>query len=83
MLKRIADDRKSLQEKMQTTSETSPPGAQGQKLGGKIQTNVDNNCILMVRQQRVKVSVCARNRFMLNLAFVFNADSAAVWRVHA
>lgn len=51
MLKRIAEDRKTLQEKSQTSGvkETSPPSGQGQKLGGKIQTNVDNNCILMVR----------------------------------
>lgn len=49
MLKRIAEDRKSLQEKIQTgaATETSPTG-DGQKLGGKIQTNVDNNCVLMV-----------------------------------
>lgn len=51
VLKRIAEDRKLLQEKGQTSAvtETSPPSGQGQKLGGKIQTNVDNNCILMVR----------------------------------
>uniref|UniRef100_A0A673CF51 Uncharacterized LOC115410964 n=1 Tax=Sphaeramia orbicularis TaxID=375764 RepID=A0A673CF51_9TELE len=50
VLKRIAEDRKSLQEKIQTGAaiETSPTG-DGQKLGGKIQTNVDNNCILMIR----------------------------------
>ncbi|GLD69141.1 uncharacterized protein AKAME5_002045400 [Lates japonicus] len=50
VLKRIAEDRRSLQEKSQTSTatETSPPGG-GQKLGGKIQTNVDNNCILMIR----------------------------------
>lgn len=51
VLKRIAEDRKSLQEKSHTSSgtETSPPSDGGQKLGGKIQTNSDNNCILMVR----------------------------------
>lgn len=51
VLKRIAEDRRSLQEKNQTSAgtETSPPSEQGQKLGGKVQTNVDNNCILMVR----------------------------------
>uniref|UniRef100_A0A667ZRN9 Si:ch73-173p19.1 n=1 Tax=Myripristis murdjan TaxID=586833 RepID=A0A667ZRN9_9TELE len=51
VLKRIAEDRKSLQEKTQTSaiSDTSPSSEQGQKLGGKIQTNVDNNCILMIR----------------------------------
>lgn len=50
VLKRIAEDRKSLQAKIQTgaATETSPTG-DGQKLGGKIQTNVDNNCILMIR----------------------------------
>ncbi|XP_039983584.1 uncharacterized protein si:ch73-173p19.1 [Xiphias gladius] len=51
VLKRIAEDRRSLQEKIQTSAatETSPPSGQGQKLGGKIQTNVDNNCVLMIR----------------------------------
>uniref|UniRef100_A0A672I0T2 Uncharacterized LOC115394255 n=1 Tax=Salarias fasciatus TaxID=181472 RepID=A0A672I0T2_SALFA len=51
VLKRIAEDRRSLQEKSQTSAapESSPPSGQGQKLGGKVQTNVDNNCILMIR----------------------------------
>ncbi|XP_019962910.1 uncharacterized protein [Paralichthys olivaceus] len=50
VLKRIAEDRKSLQRKIQTVvTETSPPSGQGQKLGGNSQTNVDNNCILMIR----------------------------------
>ncbi|KAM9712730.1 uncharacterized protein ACNS7B_023178 [Menidia menidia] len=51
VLKRIAEDRRTLQEKVQTSpvTETSPPSDQAQKLGGKIQTNVDNNCILMIR----------------------------------
>lgn len=50
VLKRIAEDRKTLQEKSHSSSPTdaSPPAFDGQKLGGKIQTNVDNNCILMV-----------------------------------
>lgn len=51
VLKRIAEDRRSLQEKSQTNpaADTSPSSSEGQKLGGKIQTNVDNNCILMIR----------------------------------
>ncbi|KAF1373161.1 hypothetical protein PFLUV_G00257440 [Perca fluviatilis] len=51
VLKRIAEDRRSLQEKNQTSAATemSPSSGQGQKLGGKIQTNVDNNCVLMIR----------------------------------
>ncbi|KAK5601546.1 hypothetical protein CRENBAI_024114 [Crenichthys baileyi] len=51
VLKRIAEDRKTLQEKNHTSSATdkSPPSCEGQKLGGKIQTNADNNCILMIR----------------------------------
>uniref|UniRef100_A0A3B5AFR2 Uncharacterized LOC103363515 n=1 Tax=Stegastes partitus TaxID=144197 RepID=A0A3B5AFR2_9TELE len=51
VLKRIAEDRRSLQEKIQTSAapETSSPSGEGQKLGGKVQTNVDNNCILMIR----------------------------------
>ncbi|KAL1006892.1 hypothetical protein UPYG_G00078570 [Umbra pygmaea] len=53
VLKRIAEDRKSLQEKSQPrapTETTSPPGTdQGQRLGGSVQTKVDNHCILMIR----------------------------------
>lgn len=51
VLKRIAEDRKSLQEKIQTSAgaDTPSPSSQAQKLGGKIQTNIDNNCILMIR----------------------------------
>ncbi|XP_056869061.1 uncharacterized protein si:ch73-173p19.1 [Takifugu flavidus] len=51
VLKRIAEDRKSQQEKLRTgaATETSPPCGEEQKLGGKIQTNVDNNCLLMIR----------------------------------
>uniref|UniRef100_A0A1A8SI23 Uncharacterized protein n=1 Tax=Nothobranchius rachovii TaxID=451742 RepID=A0A1A8SI23_9TELE len=51
VLKRIAEDRRKQQEKIQTTpvSEATAPISQPQKLGGKIQTNVDNNCILMIR----------------------------------
>nr|XP_046227001.1 uncharacterized protein si:ch73-173p19.1 isoform X2 [Scatophagus argus] len=51
VLKRIAEDRKSLQEKIQTgaATETSPPSGEGQRPERKIQTNVDNNCVLMIR----------------------------------
>ncbi|XP_060920940.1 uncharacterized protein si:ch73-173p19.1 [Labrus mixtus] len=51
VLKRIAEDRRSLQQKLDTSAaaETSPPSGQGQKLGGAVQTNVDNNCVLMIR----------------------------------
>nr|XP_020475406.1 uncharacterized protein LOC109971480 [Monopterus albus]XP_020475407.1 uncharacterized protein LOC109971480 [Monopterus albus] len=51
VLKRIAEDRRTLQEKTQTNAVTEmcPPSGQDQKLGGKIQTNVDNNCFLMIR----------------------------------
>lgn len=50
VLKRIAEDRKSLQEKTQSSSATeAPSSSEGQKVGGKIQTNVENNCILMIR----------------------------------
>ncbi|XP_038153912.1 uncharacterized protein si:ch73-173p19.1 isoform X2 [Cyprinodon tularosa] len=52
VLKRIAEDRKTLQQKSHTSSaaDQSPTSCgEGQKLGGKIQTNVDNNCILMIR----------------------------------
>lgn len=50
VLKRIAEDRKTLQEKSHggSAADTAPPSSEGQKLGGKVQTNVDNNCILMV-----------------------------------
>lgn len=51
VLKRIAEDRKMLQEKNQSpvTSPEAPSSSEGQKLGGQIQTNVENNCILMIR----------------------------------
>ncbi|KAK7881700.1 hypothetical protein WMY93_030109 [Mugilogobius chulae] len=50
VLKRIAEDRKTLQEKNQTSPVSEAPlSSEGQKLGGKIQTNVENNCILMIR----------------------------------
>ncbi|XP_008394857.1 uncharacterized protein LOC103456832 isoform X1 [Poecilia reticulata] len=51
VLKRIAEDRKTLQEKSHGGSgaDAAPPSSEGQKLGGKVQTNVDNNCILMIR----------------------------------
>lgn len=52
VLKRIAEDRRMLQEKNQSspvTSPEAPSSSEGQKLGGKIQTNVENNCILMIR----------------------------------
>ncbi|XP_008306436.1 actin cytoskeleton-regulatory complex protein PAN1-like isoform X2 [Cynoglossus semilaevis] len=51
VLKRIAEDRKSQQQKSQTgtVTEMSPPSGQGQRLGGTIKTNVDNQCILMIR----------------------------------
>uniref|UniRef100_A0A1A7YYE5 Uncharacterized protein n=1 Tax=Iconisemion striatum TaxID=60296 RepID=A0A1A7YYE5_9TELE len=51
VLKRIAEDRRKQQEKIQTApvSEATAPSSEPQKLGGKIQTNVDNNCILMIR----------------------------------
>uniref|UniRef100_A0AAQ4RMZ8 Si:ch73-173p19.1 n=1 Tax=Gasterosteus aculeatus aculeatus TaxID=481459 RepID=A0AAQ4RMZ8_GASAC len=51
VLKRIAEDRRSLQQKKQTSAaaETSAPSGEGQKLGGQTRTNVDNNCVLMIR----------------------------------
>lgn len=51
MLKRIAEDRRNLQEKSQPegSAETASPSATGQKLGGRVQTSVENHCILMVR----------------------------------
>lgn len=90
MLKRIAEDRKSLQEKIQTSAvtETSPPSGQGQKLGGKILTNVDNNCILMVRPRRsFNLHACEPDQVtkpifyscLHVLLMCVAADSAAVW----
>uniref|UniRef100_A0A671NNY1 Si:ch73-173p19.1 n=1 Tax=Sinocyclocheilus anshuiensis TaxID=1608454 RepID=A0A671NNY1_9TELE len=51
VLKRIAEDRRSQQEKTQTeaTAETSPSSGQDQRLGGHVETSVDNHCILMIR----------------------------------
>lgn len=52
-LRRIAEDRRSLQEKSQPGGQAfSPPAAtpgQGHRLGGRVQTSVDNQCLLMVR----------------------------------
>ncbi|XP_048870237.1 uncharacterized protein si:ch73-173p19.1 [Brienomyrus brachyistius] len=52
-LRRIAEDRRSLQEKSQPGGQAlSPPAAtpgQGQRLGGRVQTSVDNQCLLMIR----------------------------------
>lgn len=81
VLKRIAEDRKSQQEKMQAgaSSEKSPPSGQEQKLGGKVQTNVDNNCLLMVKLQAIKTHTADSS----NLTCIFTADSVAVGRVHA
>ncbi|XP_059391174.1 uncharacterized protein LOC132124251 [Carassius carassius] len=49
VLKRIAEDRRSQQEKTQNeaTAETSP--SSGQRLGGRVETSLDNHCILMIR----------------------------------
>lgn len=81
VLKRIAEDRKSQQEKMQTGApvETPPPSGQQQKLGGKIQTNVDNNCLLMVTLRRTGT----RGVGSYDLKPVLAADPVAVRRVHA
>ncbi|KAJ8277031.1 hypothetical protein GJAV_G00070700 [Gymnothorax javanicus] len=51
VLKRIAEDRRSLQEKAQPTGQpdSSPSPAGGQRLGGRVETSVDNHCILMIR----------------------------------
>ncbi|XP_072307156.1 uncharacterized protein [Eucyclogobius newberryi] len=50
VLKKIAQDRKTLQEKNQTSPVSEAPQSnEGQKLGGKNQTNMENNCILMIR----------------------------------
>uniref|UniRef100_A0A3P9NHB4 Si:ch73-173p19.1 n=1 Tax=Poecilia reticulata TaxID=8081 RepID=A0A3P9NHB4_POERE len=63
VLKRIAEDRKTLQEKSHGGSgaDAAPPSSEGQKLGGKVQTNVDNNCILM--QIRLPSGESMRERF--------------------
>ncbi|KAJ8418697.1 hypothetical protein AAFF_G00001960 [Aldrovandia affinis] len=52
VLKRIAEDRRSLQEKAQPSGQSKPSSsspADGQRLGGRMQTSVDNHCILMIR----------------------------------
>ncbi|XP_051543477.1 uncharacterized protein LOC127434637 isoform X2 [Myxocyprinus asiaticus] len=51
VLKRIAEDRRSQQEKAhsEATAETSPSSGQGQRLGGLVDTSVDNHCTLMIR----------------------------------
>uniref|UniRef100_A0A4W4GXM4 Uncharacterized protein n=1 Tax=Electrophorus electricus TaxID=8005 RepID=A0A4W4GXM4_ELEEL len=45
ILKRIAEDRNTQQEK----SQTSPPKTQEQRLGARVHTSTDNQCILMIR----------------------------------
>ncbi|XP_072513103.1 uncharacterized protein [Salminus brasiliensis] len=45
VLKRIADDRRSQQEKGHAPSAS----AHGNTLGGQLQTSVDNHCVLMIR----------------------------------
>ncbi|KPP61433.1 hypothetical protein Z043_120468, partial [Scleropages formosus] len=49
VLKRIAEDRRSLQEKSQASSQSSGSSSTAQRLGGRVQTSVDNHCILMIR----------------------------------
>ncbi|XP_069502090.1 uncharacterized protein [Ambystoma mexicanum] len=49
VLKRIADDRKMLQEKKQGTSKSDTSPQKAQRLGGKVQTAVDNYCLLVIR----------------------------------
>uniref|UniRef100_H3ALW5 Uncharacterized protein n=1 Tax=Latimeria chalumnae TaxID=7897 RepID=H3ALW5_LATCH len=46
-LKRIADDRKCLQEKCKAAQQSETSAQQGQRLGGKVQTAVDSCCLLM------------------------------------
>uniref|UniRef100_H3ALW3 UBX domain-containing protein n=1 Tax=Latimeria chalumnae TaxID=7897 RepID=H3ALW3_LATCH len=48
-LKRIADDRKCLQEKCKAAQQSETSAQQGQRLGGKVQTAVDSCCLLMFR----------------------------------
>lgn len=50
VLKRIAEDRRTQQMKAQSeaTAETSSSCEPGQRLGGRVETTVDNHCILMV-----------------------------------
>uniref|UniRef100_A0A672RPY8 Uncharacterized LOC107599662 n=1 Tax=Sinocyclocheilus grahami TaxID=75366 RepID=A0A672RPY8_SINGR len=47
VLKRIAEDRRSQQEK--TQNEATAESGQGQRLGGRVETSLDNHCILMIR----------------------------------
>ncbi|XP_063062726.1 uncharacterized protein si:ch73-173p19.1 isoform X2 [Engraulis encrasicolus] len=51
VLKRIAEDRLIQQEKSQTEAASDTPcsSEQGNRLGGRIQTSVDNYCMLMIR----------------------------------
>lgn len=85
VLKRIAEDRRILQEKSQSpATETSSPSDQGQRLGGKIQTNVDNNCILMVRLEYIFWhQIGDIDEQITELFLCFTADSAAIWWINA
>ncbi|XP_078519005.1 uncharacterized protein LOC144784230 isoform X1 [Lissotriton helveticus] len=49
VLKRIADDRKMLQEKTLSASKHDTASQMAQRLGGKVQTAAANYCLLMIR----------------------------------
>ncbi len=90
VLKRIAEDRRSQQEKAQTeaTAETSPSSGQGQRLGGRVETSVDNHCILMVRSHLFLLCFLTTALGIISLevkpvCFVCVIDSSSLWRINA
>ncbi|KAL4593236.1 hypothetical protein GN956_G26908 [Arapaima gigas] len=52
VLKRIAEDRRSFQEKTHASTRDWASSSAPQRLGGRVQTNVDNQCILMVTRTK-------------------------------
>ncbi|XP_016146803.1 uncharacterized protein [Sinocyclocheilus grahami] len=61
VLKRIAEDRRSQQEK--TQNEATAESGQGQRLGGRVETSLDNHCILMIRLPSGESMRFPRKRF--------------------
>nr|XP_042713044.1 F-box/LRR-repeat protein 16-like isoform X4 [Chrysemys picta bellii] len=60
VLQRIADDRRSVQAKIQWAQITDPPAAQGHRPEGRAQLASDGQCLLMIR---LPSGQCLRERF--------------------
>ncbi len=91
VLKRIAEDRRSQQEKVQTeaSAENSPCSGQGQRLGGRVETSADNQCILMVRDHMFLLCFLTTALDIIShevvspICFVCVIDSSSLWGIDA